>query len=234
MANGVFLEGNRYTRDTTWLVQYYGAQKPTNFEMLDSNGVLRVSQTGVNFTYASNGFFDYRTIYSELLFASNGKLTRQRTNLNVDVATRNSLLTVGTSGQEYNQYVCQGNDNFLGSAGDDFLPGSKGNDTINGGAGIDLLGFGGLSEGVTVNLSTGRAITSYGTSVISNVEDIEGSGYGDVLTGNSGNNEFQGWAAMIGLMAVQELTQPSILMLVQQSMLICPPALLLAVAVVIP
>ena len=53
--------------------------------------------------------------------------------------------------------------------------------------------FCGLSEGVTVNLSTGQAITSYGTSVISNVEDIEGSVYGDVLTGNSGNNEFQGW-----------------------------------------
>ncbi|MEH2059327.1 MAG: calcium-binding protein [Nostoc sp.] len=121
------------------------------------------------------------------------QLIEQDTNLNIDVATRQSLLTVGTSGYDYSQYVYRGNDSFLGSAGDDSFDGSKGNDTINGGAGIDVLSFQKFSEGVIVNLSTGQAITSYGTSVISNVEDIEGSAFGDILTGNSGNNQIQGF-----------------------------------------
>lgn len=193
MANIVLFQGNRYTGDTTWLPEYYGAQTSTNFEILDSSGALRESNIGVNFTYDSNGFFNAGTITSTFYFGSNGQLAAQVTNVNVDVATRNSLLTLGTSGYDYFQYYFRENDSFLGSAGDDLLYGSKGNDTINGGAGIDVLTFKQFSQGVTVNLSIGKAITSYGTSVISNVEDIEGSRYGDVLTGNSGNNQIQGF-----------------------------------------
>ncbi|MBD2691290.1 calcium-binding protein [Anabaena catenula] len=193
MANIVLFQGNRYTGDTTWLAQYYGAQTSTNFEVLDSSGVLRESNVGINFTYGWNGFFNSGTITSVYYFGSNGQLKSQETNLNVDVATRNSLLTIGTSSYDYYQYYYRGNDSFLGSASDDLFYGSKGNDTINGGAGIDVLTFQKFSQGVTVNLSTGKAITSYGTSVISNVEDIEGSAYGDVLTGNAGNNQIQGF-----------------------------------------
>ncbi|MEH2325019.1 MAG: calcium-binding protein [Nostoc sp.] len=184
---------NRYIGDTTFVVQSYGAQTATNFELLNSNGVLVESNIGVNFTYGSNGFFNSGTITSFFEFATNGQLIDQQTNLNVDVATRRSLLTAGTSGYDYNQYVYRGNDSFLGSAGDDSFDGSKGNDTFNGGAGIDVLSFQKFSEGVIVNLSTGQAITSFGTSVISNVEDIEGSAFGDILTGNSGNNQIQGF-----------------------------------------
>lgn len=193
MANIVLFEGGRYSGDTTWLAQYYGAQTSTNFEVLDSSGVLRESHIGVNFTYGSNGFFNSGKITSTFYFASNGQLTAQETNLDVDVATRNSLLSIGTSAYDFYQYVYRGNDSFLGSAGDDGFDGSKGNDTINGEAGIDVLTFQKFSEGVTVNLTTGKAITSYGTSTISNVEDIEGSKYNDVLTGNSGNNQIQGF-----------------------------------------
>ncbi|MBG1266459.1 calcium-binding protein [Nostoc sp. WHI] len=193
MANTVLFEGNRYTGDTTVLAQFFGAQTSTNFEVLDSSGILRFSFVGVNFTYNSNGFFNSGTITSQFSFGSNGQLSVQETNLNLDVATRNSLLTVGTSGYEYGQYVLRGNDSLLGSAGDDSFNGSNGDDTINGGAGIDVLSFQGFSEGVIVNLSTGQAITSFGTSVISNVEDINGSAFGDILTGNSGNNQIQGF-----------------------------------------
>ncbi|MDZ8259261.1 calcium-binding protein [Nostoc sp. ChiQUE01b] len=193
MANKVRFQSNRYTGDTVYLVENYGAQTSTNFEILDSSGVLRSSNIGVNFTYASNGFFNSGTITSIYYFGTNGQLASQDTNLNVDVATRNNLLTIGESSYDYDQYYYRGNDSFLGSVGDDSFLGSKGNDTINGGAGIDVLTFKRFSEGVTVNLLTGKAITSYGTSVISNVEDIEGSQYGDVLTGNSGNNQIQGF-----------------------------------------
>lgn len=193
MANTILFQGNRFTGDTTFLVENYGAQTSTNFEGLDSSGVLRESNIGVNFTYGSNGFFNSGTITSTFSFGSNGQLIVQETNLNVDVATRESLLSLGTSGYDFFQYVYRGNDSFLGSAEDDRFDGSKGNDTINGGAGVDVLSFQKFSEGVIVNLSTGQAITSFGTSVISNVEDIEGSAFGDILTGNAGNNQIQGF-----------------------------------------
>jgi Ca2+-binding RTX toxin-like protein len=193
MANIILFEGNRYTGDTTWLAQYYGAQTPTNFEVLDANGILRESNSGINFTYASNGFFNSGTITSALSFGLNGQLAIQATNLNVDVATRNSLLSVGTSGYNYYQYVLRANDNFLGSAGDDIIPGSKGSDVINGAGGIDVLTYRGFGSGVNVNLATGRAITAFGTSILSNIEDIEGSIYGDTLVGNTGNNQIQGF-----------------------------------------
>ncbi|MBG1261407.1 bluetail domain-containing putative surface protein [Nostoc commune] len=192
MADTILFQGNRYIPDTTFAAEFFGAQTSTNFEVLYSSGVLKTSYVGVNFTY-SNGFFDSGTITSQFLFGTNGQITEQNTNLILDVATRNNLLTVGTSGYDYLQYVYRGNDSFLGSAEDDTFNGSKGNDTINGGAGIDVISFQKFSEGVIVNLSTGQAITSFGTSVISNVEDIEGSAFGDILTGNSGNNQIQGF-----------------------------------------
>ncbi|MCC5669666.1 hypothetical protein LC653_39130 [Nostoc sp. CHAB 5784] len=193
MANTMLFQGNRFIADTTFLAQFFGAQTATNFEILYSSGVPQESFIGVNFTYSSTGFFNSGTITSRFSFGTNGQLTSQDTNLNIDVATRNSLLTVGTSSYDYGQYVYRGNDSFLGSAEDDSFGGSKGNDTFNGGAGIDVLSFQKFSEGVIVNLSTGQAITSDGTSVISNVEDIEGSAFGDILTGNSGNNQIQGF-----------------------------------------
>jgi len=192
MVNTILFQGNRYIADTTFLAEFFGAQTGTNFEVLYGNGVLKSSYVGVNFTYSS-GFFNSGTITSQFSFGTNGQLINQVTNLNLDVATSQSLLTAGTSGYDYRQYLYRGNDSFLGSAGDDSFDGSKGNDTINGGAGIDVLSFQKFSEGVIVNLSTGQAITSFGTSVISNVEDIEGSAFGDILTGNSGNNQIQGF-----------------------------------------
>ncbi|MGF2038556.1 MAG: bluetail domain-containing putative surface protein [Nostoc sp. CmiVER01] len=193
MADTILFQGNRYIGDTTSLAQFYGAQTATNFEILNSSGVLTDSFVGVNFTYRSTGFFNSGTITSFFGFGNNGQLIEQDTNLNLDVATRNSLLSIGTSSYDYGQYFYRGNDSILGSAEDDSFDGSKGNDTINGGAGIDVLSFQKFSEGVIVNLSTGQAITSFGTSVISNVEDIEGSAFGDILTGNSGNNQTQGF-----------------------------------------
>jgi Ca2+-binding RTX toxin-like protein len=192
MADTILFQGNRYIPDTTSLAQFFGAQTATNFETLYSSGVLKSSYVGVNFTYSS-GFFNSGTITSQFSFGTNGQITSQDTNVNLDVATRNNLLTVGTSSYDYLQYVYRGNDSFLGSAEDDSFDGSKGNDIINGGAGIDVLTFQKFSEGVIVNLSTGLAITSFGTSVISNVEDIEGSAFADVLTGDSGNNQIQGF-----------------------------------------
>jgi Ca2+-binding RTX toxin-like protein len=193
MANVTYFEGNRYTGDTTGLGQYFGVQSDSNFQVLDSAGILIYIAVGVNFTYGSTGFFNSGTITYEGDFSSSGQFVSQTTNANIDVATRNSLLSVGTSGYSYYQYILRGDDNILGSAGEDSLAGSKGNDHINGGGGLDVLTFKGFSEGVTVDLSAGFASTSFGSSTIVNVEDIEGSSYDDVLSGNSKNNQIQGF-----------------------------------------
>lgn len=193
MADITFHTANRYEGDTTWLAQYYGAQTTTNFEVLDSSGVLRDAFYGTAFTYRSSGFFNSGTVNSINTFSSDGTLTTSKTGLNVDVSTRNNLLTVGTSGYKYQQYELRGNDRITGSSGNDKIIGSKGNDVIDGGAGVDVLSFKGFDVSVNVNLSTGTVTNSYGTSSVDEVEDIEGSGYGDALTGNALNNSFQGF-----------------------------------------
>src|SRR5947209_7153096 len=101
MADTILFQGNRFIGDNTSLAEFYGAQTGTNFEVLYSSGVLQYSAVGVNFTYGSDGFFDSGTITSQFSFGTNGQITSQDTNLNIDVATRESLLTVGTSGYEY-------------------------------------------------------------------------------------------------------------------------------------
>ncbi len=70
--------------------------------------------------------------------------------------------------------------NLMGGAGNDTLMGGAGSDTLNGGAGIDTADYSYATSGVTVELRFGGAD---GDSFIS-VENLSGSGYGDVLKGN--------------------------------------------------
>lgn len=193
MANFIYYEANRYASDTTWLAQYFGAQTSSVFEILDSSGVLREASIGKDFTYGYNGFFYGGTIESIYHFSTAGTLTASATGLSLDVYARNSTLTVGTSGHAYFQLLYSGDDKILGSNGDDMIYGSRGNDTIDGGAGLDVLSFKNFSEGVTVNLLAKTATTSYGVSSVVNVEDVEGSAYGDLITGNAAANYLQGF-----------------------------------------
>lgn len=92
-----------------------------------------------------------------------------------------------------------GNDQLFGGADNDYLDGSTGNDRLNGGAGADILVGGtgardraeytGSSIGLTIDLfdasnNTGEAIgDSYTT-----IEDVFGSGFADIITGDGGVN----------------------------------------------
>jgi len=148
---------------------------------------------GINFTYSYNGFFSGGTETSEYYFSSNGDLDSSWTDLDIDVATRNSLLSVGTSGYSFYQYVLRSDDVIKGSSGDDKIIGSKGNDVLNGRGGIDVISFDQFSSSVTVNLKTGLATSDYGTSSLSNFEDVEGSSYADTIIGNAADNVLQGF-----------------------------------------
>jgi Ca2+-binding RTX toxin-like protein len=106
-----------------------------------------------------------------------------------------------------------GVDNITGSASDDTINGLDGNDSLYGGKGNDLFN-GGLGDdlidgqdgvfdmalytdatgAVTVNLALGAATGAAGNDTLLNIERVMGSAYGDTLTGNTGDNLFEGLA----------------------------------------
>ncbi|HET8543395.1 MAG TPA: M10 family metallopeptidase C-terminal domain-containing protein, partial [Pseudolabrys sp.] len=79
--------------------------------------------------------------------------------------------------------------------GDDVLQGLGGNDALNGDAGNDTASYSASPAGVTVSLATGLASGGDAQGdTFTNFENIIGSGFADVLTGNSGNNALNGGA----------------------------------------
>ena len=87
-----------------------------------------------------------------------------------------------------------GNDSLFGGLGDDILNGGEGNDWLNGGDGIDIASYKDAVAGVTVDLSITRAQNTVGAGIdaLLNIENLEGSQFDDVLTGNSGANKIVG------------------------------------------
>ncbi len=81
-------------------------------------------------------------------------------------------------------------ENVLGSGLNDSIVGTVGNNILNGAAGTDRVSYVNATAGVTVNLglvgaqNTGGA----GTDMLVSIEELIGSNWGDVLTGDSGSN----------------------------------------------
>jgi Ca2+-binding RTX toxin-like protein len=86
-----------------------------------------------------------------------------------------------------------------GGAGDDIVIGGEGNDYLTGGAGFDSLdgqdgtntiSYADAPKGAIVNLTTNKAIKDgYGTAdTLKNIQNVEGSQYGDIITANSEKN----------------------------------------------
>lgn len=88
-----------------------------------------------------------------------------------------------------------GDDTISTGLGDDFLDGGLGADTLDGGAGIDTIQFGSDTAGISVNLTTGTATDSGGSSdSLSNIENAIGTAFADTLIGNGGANSLNGGA----------------------------------------
>jgi Ca2+-binding RTX toxin-like protein len=85
-----------------------------------------------------------------------------------------------------------GDDTVLGGDGDDLINGQDGDDILDGGAGFDYVDFGGASEGVTVNLATGKA-KGLGKDTITHFEGVTGSNFADMLIGSDADNAFSGY-----------------------------------------
>jgi Ca2+-binding RTX toxin-like protein len=108
-------------------------------------------------------------------------------------------------GQAGNDIIAggDGNDTLFGEAGDDTVYGDAGNDNIIGGTGADTLdggtgddtaNYSASSAGVTVNLANAGAQSGGDAAgdILSNFEDIQGSGYDDTLTGDANDNSIYG------------------------------------------
>lgn len=87
-------------------------------------------------------------------------------------------------------------DNLItGGVGNDRLIGNAGNDVIDGGGGTNTVDYSNDPAGVTVDLSTGTATDGWGGSdTVVNIQNIVGSYYDDILTGDSHDNVIAGLA----------------------------------------
>ena len=86
-------------------------------------------------------------------------------------------------------------DNVLaGGLGADLLIGRGGSDTLDGGEGVDTVTFAGLGAGVSANLSLSGAQLAYtgATLTLVGIENLLGSSFNDVLTGDANANRLDG------------------------------------------
>ncbi|MGF6227138.1 Ca2+-binding RTX toxin-like protein [Inquilinus ginsengisoli] len=86
-----------------------------------------------------------------------------------------------------------GNDSLSGGDSDDYLYGGAGADTLSGGAGADIIWYNESGAAVTVILGgTGSGGDAQGDLIAGDIENVTGSNYGDILTGNEADNKLSG------------------------------------------
>jgi serralysin len=86
-----------------------------------------------------------------------------------------------------------GADRLYGLDSDDYLIGGQGDDVLDGGNGFDIAMFGDSPNAVTVDLSSGYAVSAWGgRDTLVSVEGAAGTAGNDVFIGTGGNNHFFG------------------------------------------
>jgi len=88
-----------------------------------------------------------------------------------------------------------GTDSLKGEGGDDTLIGGSGTDTLDGGAGSDTISYDGSWSGVSVDLETRETSGGHaeGDVIVENtIENLEGSAFDDLLTGDASANTLMG------------------------------------------
>jgi Ca2+-binding RTX toxin-like protein len=83
-----------------------------------------------------------------------------------------------------------GNDMVFAGEGDDFILGDQGNDTIDGGPGSDTVSYASSPNSITVllTLTTAQSGGDAQGDILANIENIEGSGFNDTITGDGMDN----------------------------------------------
>lgn len=92
-------------------------------------------------------------------------------------------------------YIEIGGATLRGGLGDDYLQGTAAADVIDGGAGVDTASFVAAVGGVTVSLAAqgaAQATGGAGVDLVTGIENLIGSRFGDRLTGDAGANVIDG------------------------------------------
>ena len=88
-----------------------------------------------------------------------------------------------------------GSDRLSGGGGDDYLIGGPGGDVISGGPGTDNLSYARASAGVVITLDGGQDDGPRNDAkdlLASDIENVGGSSYDDLIVGTDGPNELAG------------------------------------------
>ena len=101
--------------------------------------------------------------------------------------------TLSGDGSANRLFGLGGADRLIGGGGDDVLEGGAGADVLSGSPGTDTVSYAGSAAAVMVNLATGTGLGGDAQGdTISEVEHVEGSAHGDVLTGDNRANRLFG------------------------------------------
>lgn len=98
-------------------------------------------------------------------------------NVGVDGTSRDTLLNF---------------ENANGTAYNDAISGTAAANVLDGLGGVDTISYYGSAQGVVVNLAAGTGISGGVTDTLRNFENVNGSYFGDAITGNSGVNVLNG------------------------------------------
>ncbi|MBZ9647468.1 M10 family metallopeptidase C-terminal domain-containing protein [Sphingobium sp. 3R8] len=153
-----------------------------------SNDLYYVDNVGDNVveSFSSGGTDDQ--IFSSVTYSLAGRHIERLTLLgsaNID-GTGNDLAQTITGNS--------GNNSLSGLGGNDILNGGLGNDMIDGGAGVDTANYAGAAAGVTVSLAIAGAqnTVNAGTDTLVGIENLSGTTFNDILTGNGAANVITG------------------------------------------
>jgi len=103
------------------------------------------------------------------------------------------VINGGGDGESFNGRG--GNDIINGNGGNDIISGGAGNDRLDGGDGIDTVSYADADAGVIVRMLPWRQDTrGAGFDTLFNFENLLGSRFDDVLTGDTGANRIDGGA----------------------------------------
>lgn len=97
---------------------------------------------------------------------------------------------IGDAADNSFTFLNEGSDTVAAGAGDDLVDGGDGADDLDGGTGVDVLGNLDASAGMTIDLST---LTDSQGDTLAGFEDLIGTFFRDVITGDDGPNTVQGF-----------------------------------------
>jgi Ca2+-binding RTX toxin-like protein len=159
--------------------------------------VLNGYKQEIDLATGTNNWEDHFSSIENLVGSANDDKFWGTDGVNVFWGRDGNDLLDGRSGDD-KLYGENGDDKLLGGAGNDLLDGGKGNDiliggagadSLIGGAGVDVADYSGSAAGVKVNLASGvgQGGDAEGDTLVG-VENLIGTRFDDVLTGDAGAN----------------------------------------------